>query len=422
MAIPGRILSPLADVLAELYSDQASIRAIALTADLTLGQIPVDLKPSNTWVFLLNEAEAQGCTQPLLDRARQQYPEEKRLYTARQAYDDWVAAGRPVHLRPQPLPTPRPSPPPPTRRIPAWVWAAAVGAVVVVLVVLNVLNGPSWLRDTSMPTVAPAVSDIPATNTPERVTTVPSAQTTPTTRPTMTPTAWQPPTSPIAFDWVEIPAGEFTMGSDPQQDKEARLPEQPSHPEFVYTFWIARTEVTVAQFAEFVKVTGYDFKDQLDVSNRGNHPVTGVSWKDAQAFSEWAGVRLPTEAEWEMAARGTDGRIYPWKNSTLPDKSRCNFGGNVGDTTAVGSYLDGASFYGLLDMCGNVFEWTQTKWRGDYKTPADNSLEGNEARVVRGGAFDSEWAGVRSAVRYNNGPDDRRPYLGFRVAASPNHP
>lgn len=234
------------------------------------------------------------------------------------------------------------------------------------------------------------------------------------------------------------------MGSDPKQDPLAYDNEKPQHREDVATFWIARVPVTVAQFAAFVEATGYRTTAEKEgisrvytgskwedvkgaswraprgpgssVKDKQDHPVTHVSWLDATTFCRWAGVRLPTEAEWEKAARGTDGRLYPWGNNG-PDKTLCNFNMNVKDTTAVGSYPAGKSPYGLLDMAGNVWEWTQTKWRSHYDSSADNSPQGDAAHVVRGGSFYNNEKGVRCAVRGNDGPGGRNVYSGFRVCA-----
>ncbi len=426
MAIPAHILSPLVDVLAELYPDLASIRALAQTAGLAPGQIPLDPKANNTWVFVLNEAEAQDCTSALLERAQSQYPVEKRLHAASQAYTAWVTAGRPTPPRgsqllpmpDQPAVSPKPRP---ARRMPGWVWV--VGSIAaVVLLVLGVLNGPGLSGGSPMSTSAVSA----------RLTAMPT---------------WKPPTLPIAFDWVEIPAGEFTMGSNPQQDPLAWETERPQHSEYVDTFWIARTEVTVAQFAAFVDATGHQTTAEKEgsswtwtgsewkevaganwraprgpgssVEKKQDHPVTHISWDDAQAFSQWAGVRLPTEAEWEQACRGAkDSPIYPWGNSGL-DKDLSNYNMNVGDTMPVGSYPAGKSPYGLLDMSGNVWEWTQTKWRDNYNTKADDSPEGDAARVVRGGSFYGTGRYVRCALRRSSFPFSRGGHYGFRVVVTP---
>jgi formylglycine-generating enzyme required for sulfatase activity/catechol 2,3-dioxygenase-like lactoylglutathione lyase family enzyme len=243
-----------------------------------------------------------------------------------------------------------------------------------------------------------------------------------------------PAQSKIDFDWVTIPAGPFWMGSDKNDDPNAYDHELPQFRLDLPAFRMARTPVTVAQFAHFVEATGYQTTAEKvgtaqvwittgwkevkgaywrqprgvgsDVRQKQDHPVTCVSWQDALAFCAWAGVRLPTEAEWEKAARGIDGRIYPWGNEP-PDETRCNFNMNVGDTMPVGAYPSGASPYGVLDMAGNVWEWTATKWVKDYQNyaqTADNRLAGAEARVVRGGSWNLDDRGVRSADRRRYDP------------------
>ena len=266
-----------------------------------------------------------------------------------------------------------------------------------------------------------------------------------------------PPTSPIAFDWVKIPAGEFIMGSDKSKDKDALDSELPQHRIHLPDYWIAKTPVTVAQFAQFVKATNHKTTAEIegkasvydgnnwdwvvganwahprgtksDVKQKANHPVTCVSWADAVAFCQWANVRLPTEAEWEKAARGastgsTPDRIYPWGNEA-PDKNRCNFNMDDNDTTLVGNYPKGASPYGCLDMAGNVWEWTSTKWTSnyvDYANKVDNRLEGGGSRVMRGGSFNFIHGGVRCAIRnlaVDFGFVNVFDTVGFRVGWSP---
>ena len=235
---------------------------------------------------------------------------------------------------------------------------------------------------------------------------------------------------PIDFDWVTIPAGKFLMGSDKAKDKHAFGNEQPPHEVTLPTYRIARYPVTNAEYKRFVDAKGYQppghWENEQIPRGKENHPVVYISWQDAMAFCEWAGVRLPSEAEWEKAARGTDGRIYPWGNEA-PDKARCNFNMAVSDTTPVGNYPMGISPYGVLDMAGNVWEWTSTLWGQNWEKPdfgypyaphdgrEDPAAAGR--RVVRGGSFGGRQYGVRCAFRYGRDTDFRYGDVGFRVVA-----
>jgi formylglycine-generating enzyme required for sulfatase activity len=250
---------------------------------------------------------------------------------------------------------------------------------------------------------------------------------------------------PLEFDWVTIPRGPFLMGSDPTHDTEALDSEQPQHLVLVPEFHIARLPVTIAQFAAFVRAAGYRTTaedagwawvwvnaswqsvrgaswsrpagHELSPADAAHWPVTQVSWLDAQAFCAWAGVRLPTECEWEKAARGVDGRIYPWGNQ-LPDADLCNCNNIQGGVNAVGQCVQGASPYGVLDMGGNTWEWCVTRWRPDYTTPPDDDPTGPEARVVRGGSFNGDGGLVRCAARGRLNLHFRDSTVGFRVAAA----
>jgi len=250
---------------------------------------------------------------------------------------------------------------------------------------------------------------------------------------------------PHGFDWVTIPRGPFLMGSDPAADPQALDSEQPQHLVLIEEFQIARLPVTIAQFAAFVRATGYrttadeagwawawidggwqsvrgaNWARPLGQANPpddpAHWPVTQVSWRDAQAFCAWAGVRLPTECEWEKAARGVDGRIYPWGNAA-PDTELCNCNNIQGGINAIGQCLAGASPYGVLDMSGNTWEWCASKWRPDYTAPPDDDPAGSEPRVVRGGSFNGDGGLVRCAARGRLNLSFRDSTLGFRVVTA----
>jgi formylglycine-generating enzyme required for sulfatase activity len=233
------------------------------------------------------------------------------------------------------------------------------------------------------------------------------------------------------------------MGSDPHRDKDAAHHEHPQHRIYLPTFQIAATPVTVTQFAVFVRATSHKTTAELRGreytwfqphgrgsqvgQDRAQHPVTCVSWDDAQAFCRWAKVRLPTEAEWEKAARGTAGRLFPWGDEP-PDPERCNFAGSqIHDTTPVGSYPKGASSYGVLDMAGNVWEWCSSLWGGGdkpffgYPYRADDGREDlvqSGRRIERGGSWYSDRNIMRCADRLRIYPDFWFDDSGFRVARS----
>jgi formylglycine-generating enzyme required for sulfatase activity len=209
---------------------------------------------------------------------------------------------------------------------------------------------------------------------------------------------------------IRIPAGEFWMGSDDGPENA-----RPRHRVHLDEFYIARHPVTNAQYAKFMKETGhaepYFWDDKR--FNQPNQPVVAVTWRDAMAYCEWAGLRLPTERQWEKAARGTDGRTWPWGNDP-PDERRCNFNRNVGATTEVGSYPDGASPYGCQDMAGNVSEWCLTKWRDSYQDEPDDAVQGDAPRVLRGVSWWGNANAVRCVSRFWRFPRDRDHFWGFR--------
>jgi formylglycine-generating enzyme required for sulfatase activity len=237
---------------------------------------------------------------------------------------------------------------------------------------------------------------------------------------------------PIPLHLVHVPAGEFVMGGVLAKDKDVQDNELPPHRIHLPEFHIGTYPVTNLQYQAFVQATGQRKPDHWEgvgaiPSGKEHHPVVNVSWKDAHAFCAWLAqesgqpVRLPTEAQWEKAARGTDGRIYPWGDEPA-DKNLCNFNQNVDDTTPVGQYSpQGDSSYGCTDMAGNVGEWCHSLYR-PYPYQADDGREALDAegyRVLRGGAFLSIGGGVRCACRNSYDPGLWDAGLGFRLVVAP---
>ncbi len=244
---------------------------------------------------------------------------------------------------------------------------------------------------------------------------------------------WRPPYGEP--EWAQIPAGRFMMGSD-DSDKEAYAREKPQHPVKLSAYAIAKTPVTNAQYEIFVKATGQTapqhWTDGKPPKGKDSHPVTYVSWEDASAYCQWLrqmtgrDIRLPTEAEWERAARGADGRRYPWGNEF--EIGRCNNDSlGLRDTSPVGIFLNGASPEGLLDLSGNVYEWCLDWFSGEYYAeclgkgilenptgPADGSN-----RVIRGGSWFYDGQSFRSAFRNLNSPGHRDYSVGFRLVFVP---
>jgi formylglycine-generating enzyme required for sulfatase activity len=221
---------------------------------------------------------------------------------------------------------------------------------------------------------------------------------------------------------VYVPAGEFLMGST-DDDPDAYDYEKPQHTVYLDAFWIDRTEVTNAQYRRCVEADACKKPGCWDDNdlNAPDQPVVCVTWNDAQAYAAWVGGRLPTEAEWEKAARGTDGRIYPWGNRP-PNCSRANYSGCLGKADSVGSYTSGASPYGVLDMAGNVWEWVADRYHeGTYaRSPARNPQgpDSGDRRAVRGGAFSDDPGVVRCAYRGGGSPNYWGTDVGFRVCVA----
>ncbi len=399
-------------------------------------------------------AEAAARTEAA-ERARRAEEERQR----NEADKRMAAAARTAGVkrpRPQPKPWPR------------WLPLAAV------LVVLAAVAGVIWAttREPELPhvaqaTVTPTITFAPAGATPTATLSVtlpapaPTTGSTPSPTPPSAPTGTlQPaPTAPpvptdtpqpaatatrarpiatpilgVGWTWtspadgmvqVYVPAGEFRMGSA-DSDGDAGSDEKPQHTVALDAYWMDRTEVTKVQYQKCVEA-GTCRAPLCRGTTQGDRPVVCVSWKDAVSYCKWAGRRLPSEAEWEKAARGpligslAAGQKYPWGDDP-PDCKRLNFGGCIGNTTAVGSYPTGVSPYGVLDQAGNVSECV-ADWYGETyyaSSPTQNPTGpgSGQYRVVRGGAwiYGQEYARVASRGKVE--PGEWGDALGIRCARS----
>jgi len=246
--------------------------------------------------------------------------------------------------------------------------------------------------------------------------------------------------APDEPEMVLVPAGKFLMGFKPEHFLERllgiffeRWNYLRLHTQYLPDYYIAKTPITNAQYAAFVQATGHERPRHwrwTNTAEKQDHPVVEVSWHDAVAYCKWLSevtgkpYRLPSEPEWEKAARGTDGRIYPWGNRWEWDKERCNTReGANGGTTPVGAYPNGASPYGCLDMAGNVWERTLSIYKDYPYDPTDGreNLEASDKglRVLRGGSWVDPRSSARCAFRYRVYPVFRLFNFGFRVVVSP---
>lgn len=219
---------------------------------------------------------------------------------------------------------------------------------------------------------------------------------------------------------VAVPRGPFLRGSR-DDDPLGREEERPMRELDLGAFYIDRNPVTVAQFRRFLDGTqtppppGWERHNEI-----GSHPVVFVTWHEADAYARWSGVRLPTEAEWEKAARGSDGRQFPWGDDP-PSPRQAHFGGKS-SADSVGQRPEGASPYGAQDMAGNVFEWVADWYSKTYYAEAPEQdppgPDDGRKRVLRGGSFVHEAFALRCATRGRYAPEERRANHSFRCAWS----
>ena len=249
-----------------------------------------------------------------------------------------------------------------------------------------------------------------------------------------------------SIEWVEIPAGNFLMGSDAEEVSALALEanfrgamvdlqhtfdsEKPLHQVSLPTYSISRYEITNAQYKLFIEENGRP----KPRGNQGQNiwqeekfasphlPVVGVTWFDAQAFAEWIGGSLPTEAQWERAARGKRRNTYPWGDTSPRARKHANFARRYDCPTPVGQFPEGSTSEGLADMAGNVWEWCLDEYDTTFyqNSPSQNPLNLRHRdvlrpRIIRGGAWDSGRTFLRSALRFKFFPLDSSHSIGFRI-------
>jgi formylglycine-generating enzyme required for sulfatase activity len=361
------------------------------------------------------------------------------------ALRDWLQMEpmQPLQVPPIPLPAPEPPRHPVGPRLYAPRVLLAVGVVIALLLIIGMVaalgggagNGEVARATATATEAGPSatvtreLTDTPQvpthTSAPASPTTAPSATAEPTTNPTNTVPGVVEIAPGVTMEFVGVPAGPFLMGSS-DDDELADDDEKPQHELDLPAYSIGKTEVTNAQFRPFVEGDGYtnadywteagwQWREANDITQPGlwdnsewngdAQPVVGISWYEAVAYANWVSAqtgqefRLPTEAEWEKAARGPDGLIWPWGNQP-PNEELANFGQNIEHTVAVGSYPEGATPYGALDMAGNVWEWTATRWLKDYPYEVEEEwteeyLAGDSQRALRGGSRFAEQKFVR---------------------------
>ena len=295
--------------------------------------------------------------------------------------------------------------------------AIRIGFVALVGMVM-LLGGcaPEAPRDTPTPLPEPTITPMrvepgaTATIAPTEGGPSPTPVPTNTPRPAATPTSG-PSNKP---NTVYIPGGEFILGSDTGNEDET-----PQQNMYINAFNIDIYPVTNAEYKEFVDATGHNpprtWKEGAYPEGTADHPVIWVTWQDAQAYCEWAGKRLPTELEWEKAARGTDGRTYPWGEAF--DSAKCNSKeSGLGGTSPVGSYPDGVSPSGAFDMAGNVWEWTADWYEAYRGSLYELARYGERYKVLRGGSWFDAQDMVRTSTRKSFDPNQGFSTIGFRCA------
>jgi formylglycine-generating enzyme required for sulfatase activity len=331
-------------------------------------------------------------------------------------------------------------------------WIPVISIILLISICLGVFIFGNWgsSSDLMASRIETVIVGNKATQTPLATTTptkTPTQTSTSTFTPTPSPVPAMPPTeaklkdtwaSPMdGMELAYIPHGQFLIGSL-DSDPQSWLMEKPQHRVELSGYWMDKTEITNAMYAKCIQSGACPAKKMRIANTResyfgdakfDNYPVIYVTWEEAQTYCAWAGRKLPTEAQWEAAARGSDGRLYPWGNaaptcnvvnyaiSVPTDFSKSNY--CTGDTTAVGKYPKGASPFAVLDMAGNVWEWVADWESPNYLVEPHLDPTGfstGENRVIRGGSYFNDAKYIRAAMRSSHEPTDATNYIGFRCA------
>lgn len=334
-------------------------------------------------------------------------------------------------------------PQPTKKKLPAWLpWAMVAGVLGIVGILFLIrwiggLAGPIEPTEEAIPVAQATHTEIIEPTVTETIQPSETPQPTQTFTPTLTPTEALVDGSTTTrekdgMEMVYVSAGTFTMGSE-----EGYSDEEPVHEVYLDAYWIDKYEVTNAQYAQCVadgdctapkSNESYTRNSYYNNADYADYPVIYVDWFQADAYCQWAGGSLPTEAQWEKAARGTDERTYPWGEAS-PTCNLANYDPGsycVGDTSAVGSYPNGASPYGALDMAGNVWEWVADWYDDGYYSissisPSENPTgpASGDYRGLRGGSWLNIENFLRAANRDRNDPNVNGHDYGFRCVLSP---
>ena len=419
----SELLNEICPIIREMFPTYDDVKIWAPVIKERLpeeNEIPDDAMEQPT-----NEIPGDAIEQPTLEESRPPYqppPSVERVLGGREN---------------QPTDPEILEPPPPGRR--RMNWRLIIGSTIFGLIsIFFLINSPSIFARIAGPTSAPIQAAFTETVPASSLTDVLINTSAPLPAPMFTAEAMIDSKDGMVL--VPIPAGEFEMGSSKAEDPQTSEEELPRHTVYLRDYWIDKTEVSNAQYAMCVAdaeacTKPADNSSQTrdsyyDNSEYADYPVIFVSWSQAAAYCEWAGRRLPTEAEWEKAARGEDGRIYPWGSSfdgTLVNYCDVNcqnewkdsqFDDGYVETAPVGKYPAGASIYGVLDMAGNAFEWV-ADWFAPYSQDRQLNPEGPDSgldRIIRGGSWGDDRAHIRSSLRSRINGDKTLNFIGFRCA------